>query len=494
MPPRALTAALAVTLLAAGAGADERYAGRWKRTSLKLTVQIESWGEDCGPEPKSYGSAKEVETGIVSQGKHLVFSTGNLRTDRCMSPNPHLQSVSESSGGGSWKRVCQTPASDSKSERVEYSLVASGTDRLNFRALSRFDWTLKGTKCVATLDETRVFVRVPGDDGPATADKPPADKTAGGKQATGKAATQGASGDEGAECETHGPARRLTIAPREARIGPGERVCFVAHGHDENNCRFPVNAAWVATQDGQEVGGLLSRGGCFSAGANAADSEGEYEISARFDGKKATAQVTVAFPDLGDLLAARLRPADDDEAVEIPAAASASHPLAPAAMPVVPAAVGSGGTLLLVAVIGGIVLLAAAALVVVIVLRKRSAPRGPAEDDDWDDGSPLHQAPLPRRELPSASLAPDPAPGTTPGEAGALRCPRCQATFPAGARFCPHDGGTLVPAAASAEGGDAPGMICPKCHRPYEPGARFCPHDKEMLVPYPVWRERQRGL
>ncbi|HUT77319.1 MAG TPA: zinc ribbon domain-containing protein [Polyangia bacterium] len=487
-----IIAVLAVTLLAGGARADEQYAGRWKRTSLKLTVKVESWGEDCGPEPTSYGSNKEVETDVVSQGKHLVFSTGNLRTDRCMSPNPRLQSVSESSGGGSWKRVCQTPSSDSKAERVDYSLNASGANRLDYKALSRFDWTLKGDHCVAVLEETRAFVRVAEGQGKAQ-DEPPAT----GKPAAGKTEKQLAADDEGTECAVHGPARRLAVAPREARIGPGERVCFAVHGFDENGCRFPVNATWVVTQDDQEVGGLLSRGGCFSAGATAADSEGVYEVAARFEGKKSSAWVTVAFPDLGDLLAARLHPVDDGEADTDAAPATAAPgalPL-PAPVPIASAPASGGNTLLLLVVIGAIVLAAGALLVFVLVIRGR-ARRPVDDDDDWNEArEPNHPRP-PRQELPSGSLPPEPAPRRQSGAEGALQCPKCKSTFPAGAKFCPHDGSTLVAAALAPTGpdGDPPGMICPKCHRPYEPGSRFCPHDKELLVPYPVWRERQRGL
>jgi hypothetical protein len=491
MPMRfgTVIAVLFLSLLAHGARADEQYAGRWKRTSLKLTVKVESWGEDCGPEPKSYGSSKEVETDVVSQGKHLVFSTGNLRTDRCMSPNPRLQSVSESSGGGSWKRVCQTPASDSKAEKVEYSLIAGGANRLDYKAVSRFDWTLKGDHCVAVLEETRTFVRIDETGGKATAEQPAA-----GKPAAGKTGQDPAADDEGTECAVHGPARRLAVAPREARIGPGDRVCFVAHGFDDNGCRFPVTATWIVTQDDQEVGGLLSRGGCFSAGATAADSEGVYEVSARFEGKKSSAQVTVAFPDLGDLLAARLRPAEDGEADAAPPATASPAGALPLPVPIAAAPASGGNTLLLLVVIGAIVLAAGALLVFVVVIRRRA--RRPAEDDDWQQADAPHHPRPARQELPSASLAPEPAPRRQSGAEGALRCPKCGSAFPAGAKFCPHDGSTLVTAATASDGAgeDPPGMICPKCHRPYEPGARFCPHDKELLVPYPVWRERQRGL
>ncbi len=56
------------------------------------------------------------------------------------------------------------------------------------------------------------------------------------------------------------------------------------------------------------------------------------------------------------------------------------------------------------------------------------------------------------------------APGGAAGaSAAAAACPKCQATNPAGTKFCGNCGAAL-PAAA----------VCPKCQTPAAPGAKFC--------------------
>ncbi|MFO8070649.1 MAG: zinc ribbon domain-containing protein [Polyangia bacterium] len=442
--------------------ASQQYAGRWVRTSLRLNVKIESWGDHCGPEPKSYGSKKNVGIEIVAQGQHLVFSKGNLRTDRCMSYNPRLHSISQSVSSGSWERVCQTSQNDPKFERAEYSLSAQGANRLVYRAKSHYDWKLKGDHCVANVTETRVFVRESAAEEPSERSEAPPKKTV------------------SPECEDHGQASALVVTPRNVRIGPGERICFTARGRDKNGCRFPVQATWTAYQGGREVGGLLSRRGCFSAGKNAAEAEGEYEVVARLEKLAARAEVTVAFPELGDLLAARLDPVEE-ETDDPPTGDVASETgtadagLQPAN--VAPAEAGGGWRTIAVVVIAALVSIAALALVLLLV-RKGSMRRSALdEEDDWLDAEPPIEAPERR-------------------ESGAVRCPRCGNEFPAGAKFCPHDGAELEPIPSSSrspgEDPDRGGMICPRCHRPYEAGAKFCPHDKEKLIPYAIWRERQQ--
>lgn len=482
------------------AAASQKFAGRWKRTAFRVKVTIQNWGENCGSEPKSYGSNKIVDVDIVAQGKHLVFSKGGLRTDRCKSPNPHIQTISESSASGNWSRVCQTPKSDPKFERLESTLKAQGNNKLVYDGRTKFDWSLKGDHCVALLDEKQVFIREGAEEDQPETDEPPKKD----KPQPEPVVKPG--------CEEHGPLKRLSIHPKKAQIGPGERVCFKAEGIDAEGCRFPVSASWTATQDDQEVGGLLSRGGCFSAGATAAESEGIYDITARAEGKHAEATVTVSFPDLGDLLAARLKPTDALEALAGPDAgpqrADAAEPATPQASPPVtqpPAGTGGGSnTTLLIIVIAAGMVVAVGLLVLALVLRKR--PRRPLdfEDDDWMD----EPAPAPRvrpvaEPPPSTATGPDPATKPTrdlhepsPPRSEMVICPKCSQRFPAGARFCPHDGQSLIPAPIGSgmypkPGSDA-GMVCPDCHRGYDAGARFCPHDSAKLIPYAEWREIHR--
>ena len=485
-----ITAILVTAVLAIpnGALANPKFAGRWNMTSRRLVVTVENWGEHCGPQPKGYSSKKVRPVDIISQGTHLVFSIGGLRTDRCSSPNPHLKTKGQSASKTRWTRVCETPSSDAKFEREEYTLAAKGNDRLEYTKKSKFDWTLKGDNCIASMTERRVYERQPEPgaaeeiEAPKKATKPKLDLE------------YPEPDDEKADCERSGAMTRLIVNPPNVEIGPQERICFKAVGVDAAGCRFRVDASWTVSQGGQEVGGLLSRNGCFKAGATAADSEGIYDIAAQAEGKKGTASVTVSFPDLGELLRARLHPSQDLKTAPRPSESEKTGALSgqadslPSAIPGNAAPLGSvpsDNTLILAIIVGSAIFLAATLLVIVIVLRKRSA-RYNGEDswlddeDDEDDDAP----PSPRH--------PASGPASKPGN---LCCPKCKSIFSPGSLFCPHDASKLVPCEKNvpedAHGGV--GMVCPKCHRGYDPGARFCPHDSAKLVTYPEWKDSRKG-
>jgi hypothetical protein len=242
------------------------------------------------------------------------------------------------------------------------------------------------------------------------------------------------------------------------------------------------------------VGGLVSRSGCFLAGETAAESEGIYTITARADGRSAEGTVTVAFPDLGDLLRARLDPSKEFDGDPVPADASASQPAPPQAAAQPPATsaqplIAPGGrtnTTILIVAISTALLLAVAALAVVLLVRRGRARREPDEDWDDDDQDPPASRPLARDLGPTSKPAPPPPPK--------MFCPRCGELFPPGAKFCPHDAIELVTSDGNSKNAvEDKGMVCPKCHRGYDPGAKYCPHDAEKLVPYPTWRSGRRG-
>jgi hypothetical protein len=480
------SALLIATLIAVAApcahGSAEQYSGQWKRMSASTSVDIGSWGENCGPEPKSYSNNTVVELEIVAQGNHLVFTKGGLRTDRCSSANPRLITKSEKVGGARWERVCETPSDESKFERDEYTYVAIDDDRIEYRVKSTYDWTLKGDHCVLSLDERRVFERT----GSKGKEKPP------GAPAPEEAvpSPEEEPVDAPPACAREGELKRLNVFPKDAEIGPGERICFKASGFDANGCRFDAAAVWVAEQNGIEVGGLVSRGGCFQAGATAAESEGAYGVIAMAEGKKASASVRVVFPDMSDLLHIRLDPSRELGAAGAAANEAAGAHQAPAATPLgtpapTAAPATSGVPLLLVVAVCLVIVVAAGVVIVVMVLRRRSGRR-PSEDDLSDGGWP--EAP---RDVGAARQA------ARQEESSKVRCPKCGDLFPAGSRFCPIDGAALAPAAGadrpSVTPPNAPGMVCPTCHRGYGADARFCPHDSARLVPYPEWRTGRRG-
>jgi len=139
--------------------AGEKYAGLWIMTTMRFNVEIHSWGNNCGPRPKSYSSNKQREVEITEQKGHLVFSRGGIRTDRCGSPNPRINTVSENRTSSKWRRVCNTKKDDPKFEKGEYILEAIEKNKFEYTVNSNFNWTLKGDHCVASLKEKRIYIR-----------------------------------------------------------------------------------------------------------------------------------------------------------------------------------------------------------------------------------------------------------------------------------------------------------------------------------------------
>ncbi|MCK9460352.1 MAG: zinc ribbon domain-containing protein [Proteobacteria bacterium] len=467
----ALLIALVVAVAApCASGSADKYAGQWKRVSASTSVKIGSWGENCGPEPKSYSNSSVVEVEIVAQGNHLVFTKGGLRTDRCSSANPRLITKSEKITGARWERVCETAPDDSKYERDEYFYVAINDNRIEYKVKSDYDWTLKGDHCVLSLEERRVFER----SGTSLKGEPVGAKE---PETPAPSPEPEVAGEAPPACERQGEIMRIQVFPRDAEIGPGERICFKASGFDASGCRFDAAAVWLAQQNGVEVGGLMSRGGCFQAGATAAESEGGYEVIAMAEGKKASASVRVVFPDLSDLLHVRLDPARE---LGAPAAAGseAGGASGPAATNSTPAPIAApepaGAPLLLILAVCLVIVVAAGVVIIVIVFRKRTAARVDEDDEDADGGA------WPK------------APKQDPSK---VSCPKCGEMLPAGSRFCPLDGTAIASpgSSPSVPPPDAPGMVCPKCHRGYGSDARFCPHDSARLVPYPEWRSGRRS-
>ena len=295
--------------------AGDQYAGNWNMTSMSLSVKIKSWGEHCGPRPGSYSSKKSRPVEIVAKGHHLIFSKGGTRTDRCGSPNPRLYTISQSIRPGWWERVCQTAKNDPKFEKGNYKVVAEGTRKLIYTAVSNFDWTLKGDHCIATSEERRIYVRISmekkEEKTKSKIEEPPVTEPS----------------DEPL-CKQPGAINHLTVLPRKARIGPGQKTCFKAIGVDENDCRFPVEAKWTASQNKKVVHGLVTQNGCFRAGQTAADAEGLYVVTAKVGSKSDTARIVVVFPDLGELFSARLKPLDNGEE-EPPATSTSKTPTKP---------------------------------------------------------------------------------------------------------------------------------------------------------------------
>jgi hypothetical protein len=405
-----------IAIIFSSKGYCQSYSGKWNRVSLGFTVNIKQWGKDCGSKPKSYYSKQVKPVIITEKGGDLFFSNGSLRTDTCNSPNPRLVVVSKSKGSNQWHRICETPKTDSKYEKSEYTFIGEEGQQLVYTARSHFNWSLKNDHCVISWIEKQVFKRV---DSSIAKEKSKSESALPVKKSKQKDEKD----EPATECGDHGPPVKVTIHPKKRTIGPSSTLCFKLTGVDKKGCRFSVPASWQVRQSDKIVH-LITPNGCFHAGDTAAEAEGVYSVTAVSNGKSYTATVTVAFPDIGDLARARL-----DLASEMPEEnsdeASTSEPSAGSSVPVSASLPGVSGDSTLKTAVVLIGSIAAAGLILIIIFfrRRKSLLLNKIVADD------------------KKSVIPSLNPPTAKG----MVCPKCHRGYDDNARFCPHDSTKLIP-------------------------------------------------
>ena len=475
--------------------AAQSYEGKWNRTYLQFTVNVESWGDDCGTRPRSYSSNATKPTEILQNNGHLFFSTGGLRTDRCNSPNPSLVSLTTSRSTNMWTRTCETPSGSGRYEKIDYTFSGSG-DQLTYRAESSFRWSLDGDLCVVKWVERRTYTRVKEASETEEEDQSGSPVLRVHKDdsfAKNKTVAQ----PSRPECNSPGKVKKLVIAPRSARISPSQSLCFQLRGVDANDCRFPVSAKWTASQNGIVQKARMNTKGCFVAGDNAAESEGIFQVVAEYRGVSVQTTVEVKYPDIGDLALARLDLSGELDTMEADSDATAPAKTVPSATPdtekTTPATTASppplptksSGTsnwiiwLLALAIVVFVIL----SIVLAVILLKKPRRADPWQEPDihasfTEEKSQNQPEPEQRKQRESGRI-----------------CLKCGEIYPADAKFCPVDATALVSSTPQPQENvrtslpPPRGMICPRCKRGYDMGAKFCPHDSTALVEYDNWRK-----
>jgi hypothetical protein len=413
----ALLGVAALVATPARASAQQSLSGTWQAGATSMQVSVESWGKDCGPQPKSSQSAGGGGVTLEQQGQALVIHARDheVRSDRCWSPNPTLRRVASSYANGLWTTRCQTPSGDPREEQGNYTLKLLGTDRLLYQDVSHFNWRLNDSTCTATITTTQTLHR--GAAAAAAATKPAAGKpvttTTTPAQATTPPAPDASETEPASTC-TPKTAARLSLRPRHAEIALGDRTCFRARVVDAKGCPLPDAAVTWSLKNARGLRATLD-GGCFSAGISSAESEGEFRVVAARGRLRAEATVVVAAESLTAILAKRLQAGAIEgtpgAAQEQRASADASVAPAPPAVRVAARAVKEAeppGTERWLAAVAA----ALAAAAAILLLSRRSSAR--------------------RRT--SANTA-----------ARKRRCPDCGSTYPESSAFCGKDGSALLP-------------------------------------------------
>ena len=461
-------AALWAGLVPSAARADGPFEGDWRAGSMRIDVSVETWGGDCGPRPQSTSTGSGGTIRVTQSGDHLTFATRPQRTTRgCWSENTAVRMVSSTYQSGTWRIVCRTPPDDPRSETGTYTLTADGTERIQFRDVSRYDWQLNESHCIATITSTQTFERVSTATSEPT-EPPPPDRTETPPETVREPA-----------CTPGAPAR-ISMRPADAQIEPGGRQCFAARVVDARGCAVPGQSVALELRSPPGAQGAL-RGSCFEAGATAATAEGEFVVSARAGALSAEARVRVRTPDLSDLIARR------SEAGGIVGGSGDAQTEAEARVAARAEGTTSTGSLVLPLVGGGIGLLLVGGAIIALLLRSRARRKRLDAEDEAARNAPSAR-PIP------ASAAPI-APPVEPPPMVPMKCPSCGRDHPPGATVCSQDGTALVPASALvAATSTAQGMICPTCHRGYGAGERVCPRDGSALVLYAEFTSRAKQV
>lgn len=459
-----LALSILVLSIASSARADGPFEGDWRAGPMRIDVTVESWGGDCGPRPQSTTVPGGRTIQVTQSGDDLTFAGRPARsTTGCWSENTAVRRVSRSYQAGTWRITCRTPEDDPRAESGTYTLTASGTERIAFRDVSRYDWQLNTSQCRATLTSTQTFERVGGAIAPEPVPEPVAERPE-------PACTPGA------------PAR-IQVRPGEAAIEPGARQCFSARVVDASGCAVPGRAVQLELRSPPGATGTL-RGSCFQAPGSAAEAEGTFTIVARSvaagSALEGQATLRVRTPDLSDLIARR---------AEGGGAVSASDEAATSEQAARVAARGEtarGGWILPVAA-GAIALVLLVAITVAVVARGRRSRKKIAalEATSVDERAPR---PAPVAPPPPTPAAPPPAaPAALPVAPGQEKiCPTCRRGHPPDATRCSIDDTPLVLYADFVAGRAGPAAaatkICPKCGSRFPATTRFCGKDGATLV------------
>lgn len=457
---------LSLLALASRARADGPYEGEWRAGPMRIEVAVESWGGDCGPRPQSTTVPGGRSVQVTQSGDDLTFAGRPQRTTRgCWSENAAVRRVSSRYQSGTWTIVCRTPAEDPRAEVGTYTLRAAGSDRIEFRDVSRYDWALNTSHCIATITSTQTFERVSGPAPQPTPDPTPE------TQPTPRTPA----------C-TPGAAARIAFRPAQVDVEPGGRACFTARVVDASGCALAGRSPALELRAPEGATGRL-RGSCFEAPGSAAEAEGEYTIVAREGAMEAQARVRVRTPDLSDLIARRAEGGgavarDDEETVSEEAARVAAR------------SEGGGGRLAWGWVIAGALLglLMVGGASAGLMARERQRKRRRAERERSERERERESA---AGTAAAGGAGGDPMTGTGAGKGAGtggdpMICPACRRGYPPGATRCETDGTSLVRyadfVAASAAPSVATGKVCPVCGERFPATTRFCGKDGATLI------------
>lgn len=450
---------LALTLMLGTprARAETDMAGKWTAGTTSMKVSIESWGSDCGRRPSSSDSKGGGTVTVSQDGRHLTIHSGGrqIRTGKCWSHNPAMKRLSSSYLDRVWTTVCKTPSNDPREERGNYKIKALTDNKLLYRDVSRYNWKLKDSSCVATITTMQTLSRQVAATGATAAKKPAPPRVV-------KTCVPGA-------------AAKVTLRPRKAVVQLGGQQCFRAKVTDANGCPIPGSSVRLSLAPGALSAQM--HGSCFQASANAAEGEGRFTLRAVGAGFRAAATIEVKSMDLSALIAKNIEGVSADEEEAPPPALSAPEKPEPTpdnatvAARTVPQEGGGGGGLAAIA-IAAVLLLGGG----FFMLRKRAQPVASSDTEDSWQGQAGSPAPAPAAQ-PQPQAPTSTAP---PSSAQQLICRTCRRGYPPGTAACTHcppADGELVPYSEfvdASKKANSTKRRCTDCGVTWDKNVNFC--------------------
>lgn len=455
---------------------NDKISGTYIGGKKQVTVQIKSWGEDCGPKPKSYSTGGGEEVKIELRGDNLYFSNGNS-TKKCWSANTRLRRLSAVKRGNKWTTICETPENDSRYEHGEYT-VEYKNDTISFTNRSTYNWQLRHSLCRAIITIRKTYTK-------QSKHKQSKEEL---KIPSAYIDTKYPEIKKEEKCKPSYKPEKVIITPSNVTLGAGKEVCFSVYAVDSSGCRFPVTAKFSVAPPanvklGYENGSRLKKN-CFIAGKDAALSEGTYTITALTkDNKSAVAKVTVKFSGIEDLIAVNLTPATLEEDTR---GNKNSNPTAipPVGFVEIPVERGNKNNLfwILLLIIIASMVTGSGVIIFITVTRIQRARRK------------IKQTQLIKEDLMeelSANFINTREEANKDKKAGWMQCEVCKREFKPGHRFCPFDGSKLKPYNQLSYKNIRGGMICPSCGRGYPRGTTICRQCTQYLIPLSVYEKRK---
>lgn len=489
---------------------DATFDGPWSLSALSETFVVQQWGANCGPAPISRTIVPPGPATVARDGTELAITATLahrvLRTDQCIDLLPTLARDAHSSDGHTWRTRCTTPANDPRHAVINTAYFLTGDGGLSLGETGRYEFTIKGSRCVADVTREATAHRTPTPLAVAATPSP------GGSPAAVNGVTPAASplpppvpASDDAPCSNPGDPARLEVRPSRKLLRLGDGYRFRAIVVDASGCPTGTPIQWsignpkaVPGSDLRDLGfsPTIDSGGRLTVPAAAIpDANAKFDVVATAAGRSARAAVEITSPESYEALLARSGLDSNGERGDPSVTSLATSSLGAAD------ARAEGGArrrrLVFIAIVGGLALiLGVVAAIAALRARKaravenaaqaRHAERMRAYEVEKRDREGRHAAQT-RAHVESVARAQQAAAeAAAVGQptSGPYFCPSCHREFSTGTAFCPFDSNRLVAMAGHEAIAAGPvGGICPTCRRGFNPGVRVCPHDGDELVP-----------